>query len=413
MTEIYALDLDEELLSHLALPDSLKVFREEEVSEELIEDDFVLNVWRWQIDHQREHGKPATASVLVDEFDLDLEDPLTAPGDLVDRLRDRYMTNHAREHMEKLSEAYKEDPYKLVEVMPRVSRELLRVVGPRGEAYGSGDYDRAMDRYDEAVLRGPGPSFGFDEVDTHFHGIRNLVFYIASPKTYKSWMGVNSLVSNVENGQRVELDSLELPADESDMRVRCLAAGVPYWRYIHNALSLEDRDSLREASELLDDMGLYRCVKPAPGHRSIAEMVDRAGENGANLVVVDQLQYVETSNGKQLGAGDHRDYWAVLNEARDLSDHMPLLIIHQFNRTVMFADKMPEMQQAKGAAAIEETATLALGLWANKDMRRSNVVELGTLAARNHTYQSWEVGIELSRGCDFELLGVAMHDDEE
>lgn len=413
MTEVYALDLDEELLSHLALAESIKVLRDEEVSEELIEDDFVREVFRWQFDHIHENKQPATPSVLADEFDLELTDPLTAPLDLVDRLRDRYMTNHAREHMEKLSKAYKEDPYKLVEVMPQVSRELLRVVGPRGESYGTGDLDRAMDRYDESVLRGPGPSFGFDEVDTHFHGIRNMVFYIASPKTYKSWMGVNALVSNVQLERRVELASLELPADESDMRVRCLAAGVPYWRYIHNALGLDDRDALKEVSEILDDMGIYRCFKPAPNHRSIGEMVDHAMDNEADLLIIDQLQYVETSNGKQLGAGDHRDYWAVLNEARDLSDHLPLLIIHQFNRTVMFADKMPEMQQAKGAAAIEETATLALGLWANKDMRRSNVVELGTLAARNHTYQSWEIGIELSRGCDFELLGVAIHDDDD
>jgi hypothetical protein len=71
----------------------------------------------------------------------------------------------------------------------------------------------------------------------------------------------------------------------------------------------------------------------------------------------------------------------------------------------MSADSMPEMQQAKGSSAVEEIATLILGLWANKDMRRSNVMELGTLASRNYMLASWEVGIELSRGCNFELLG--------
>jgi hypothetical protein len=91
---------------------------------------------------------------------------------------------------------------------------------------------------------------------------------------------------------------------------------------------------------------------------------------------------------------------------------MPIFVIHQFNRSVMNAEKMPELQQAKGAAAIEETATLMLGLWANKDMRRSNVVELGTLASRNFSYEAWEIGIELSKSCDFELLGRAEHDDE-
>jgi hypothetical protein len=89
------------------------------------------------------------------------------------------------------------------------------------------------------------------------------------------------------------------------------------------------------------------------------------------------------------------------------------MVVHQFNRSVMNADRMPEMQQAKGAAAIEEVATLALGLWANKDMRKSNLVELGTLAARHWTYEAWEIGVELTRGANFEMLGKAIHDEDD
>lgn len=413
MAEVFQIDLDEELLSHLTDPDSLNEIWGEHIDEDLIEDDFVRDVFRWQFAHLREHGKPATASVLADEFDLDFDEPLTAVGDLIERLRARYMRNNGRQHMEKLTDAYKEDPAKLVEVMPRVARELMEKVGKRGEAYGTGDYQRAMHRYDQIVLAGPGPSWGFEEVDDHFGTMKGLSFGIAPPKTYKSWIyGANVVVKNTIDGKYGWLASLELPAEESDMRVRCLAAGIPYWKYIRSALSPADRELLREVSEELDMLGMYRCVKPAPGHRSFEEMIERAGDAGAQYIVIDQLQYVETRNGKQLGGCDPREYWQPLNAARDLSDHMPILCIHQFNRSVMNADKMPEMQQAKGAAAIEETATLALGLWANKDMRRSNLVELGTLAARNYTYEAWEVGIELSHSCDFELIGKAEHDDD-
>jgi hypothetical protein len=93
MTEVFAVDLDEELISHLAIPESWSALWDEEVSEELIEDEFAAEVFRWQLNHVREHGKPATASVLADEFDLDLDEPLTAAGDLVERLRDRYVRN--------------------------------------------------------------------------------------------------------------------------------------------------------------------------------------------------------------------------------------------------------------------------------------------------------------------------------
>jgi len=413
MTEVYQLDLDEELLSHLADPESVQYLWHEEIDDDLIVDEGVREVFRWQMAHLREHEKPATASVLAEEFDLDLDEPLTAIGDLHTRLLERYMRNHARDYMEKISEAYKEDPALVVEVLPRVARELTAKVGRRGETYGTGDYERSIKRYDEMVLRGPGPSFGFEEVDHHFHGMRGLTFFIAPPKTYKSWIGgANVIVQNVLNGRYGEIGSLELPAEETDMRIRCLTAGVPYWKYLRGALSQADREALREASEILDDSGIYRSNKPQPGHRTIEEMVERAGDRGADFIVIDQLQYLETQTGKQLGACDPREFWQPLNAARDLSDHMPIVLIHQFNRTVMNADRMPEMQQAKGSASIEETATLALGLWANKDMRRSNVVELGTLASRNYQYQSWEIGIELSHSCDFQMIGVAEHDDE-
>jgi hypothetical protein len=412
MPEVYALDLDEELLSHLADPESVDYLWDEEVQTALIEDEFVADVFNWQMAHNRRHEKPATASVLAEEFDLDLAEPETAIGDLVDRLRDRYIKNNSRKYMERITVAYKEDPSSVAKALIDNGRELQGLVGRKGEVFGTGDYDRAMREYDKMVLRGPGPSFGFKEIDSHFHSMKGVTFLIAPPKTYKSWMGVNALVENVEGGKHMDLPSLELPAAETDMRVRCMAAGVPYWRYLRGSLQPGDREALREASEFLDDLGTYRISKPEPGHRTIEEMVERAGDAGADGIIIDQLQYVETQNGKQLGGCDPREYWQPLNAARDLSDHMPIMFIHQFNRSVMNADRMPEMQQAKGAAAIEEVATLALGIWANKDMRRSNIIELGTLASRNYTYEAWEIGVELGRSCNFELIGRAIHDDE-
>lgn len=413
MPDVYQIDLDEELLSHLADPVSLAyLWDEDNFSEALIEDDFTVEVYQWQVEHNRENGKPATASVLADQFDLDFEEPLTAIADLLDRLRARYVRNNARGEMEGISEAYKRDPVSVVDAMSKAARKLQEVAGKRGEVYGTGDYDRVMHRYDQAVLRGPGPSFGFEEVDSHFHGMRGLNFGIAPPKGYKSWIfGANIVAENVMLGKRMRLYSLELPADETDMRIRCLVAGIPYWKYLRGRLMPDDRAILKEASELLDGMGTYEVIKPQPGHRTFEEMIERAGDAGCDGVVIDQLQYVETRNGLQLGGAKPQEYWQPLNVARDMSDQMPIMVIHQFNRSAMNADSMPEMQQAKGAAAIEEVATLALGLWANKDMRRSNLVELGTLASRHYQYESWEIGVELSRGCDFEMLGRVVADE--
>lgn len=411
---IYALDLDEDFLLHLAIPESVEVMRAEPVGAALIEDSFVKDALLWQYRHVREHGKPATATVFAEEFDLDISEPEAAIGDLIDRLRDRYIKNNSRKYMERIGDAYKEDPATVPGVIVQVGREFQEIVGKRGETYGTGDFSRAISVYDQTVLRGPGPSFGFADVDKHFHGIRGVVFGIAPPKTYKSWLwGINPALANVMGGKNVHLYSLELPAVETYMRLVCLAAGVPFWKYIYGKITPPDRKALNEASELLDGMGTFKVTKPEPGHRTFEEMVENAGDAGADLVIVDQLQYVETQSGKQLGGCDPREFWQPLNSLRDMSDDMPLMVIHQFNRSVMGAQEMPEMQQAKGASSIEEVATLALGIWANKSMRRSNVVEIGTLAARNQEYQSWEIGVNLTEGCDFIMRGRVDHDEDD
>jgi hypothetical protein len=142
-------------------------------------------------------------------------------------------------------------------------------------------------------------------------------------------------------------------------------------------------------------------------------MVQRARDDGAEVIYFDQLQYVEDSHGVPLYQAKPQEYGDVLNIARDLSDDGPLWIVHQFNRSTMFSDKMPEMQQAKGSSACEEVASLILGLWANKDMAKSGVIEFGSVASRHFMDQSWEIAVDLNRGCSFECIGVAEHDDDE
>ena len=414
--EVYALDLDTDLLWHLADPDSVRHLIGEHVTSELVEDEYVARVLDWQLAHFREHGRPATASVLEHEFeDANIEEPETVIDDLVERLRERYLRNNGREVLVDLKNQYKEDPGGLAVAVAREGRRLLELTAKRGNEYGTGDSDLVMSLYDQRKLRGRGPSFGFEEIDDHFWGYEGLSFTIGPPKRYKSWIGgVKPVIENVRQGKCVYLYSLELPAEESNMRVLCLAANIPFWKYLRGAFDHTDLKTLRAAAEELDGLGTYCVSKPPPGQRDIETMVGRAADNGADLVIVDQLQYVEVDRGNRgnvaLGEGDHTWYWQALNKARDLSDEIPISFMHQFNRTVMFAEEMPEMQQAKGAAAIEETATLALGLWANKDMRQSNIVEYGTLASRNYGYPSWAVGVELSKGCSFEILGRS---DEE
>jgi len=412
--EIFALDLDWDLIQHVAIPESFRHFQAEQVSVKLIEDDLARRVFEFQKEHLREHGAAATASVIEDQFaEVSIEQPQTAVGDLIGRLRERYMRNQGRGIIKDLAVIANDDPLAVSKEMLRQGRALADLTMKRGEVFGTGDIERALAAYDKRVLQGKGPSIGYKELDEHFYGLRGVTFLLAAPKTYKSWFTINAVLENVIQGSFPYLYSLELPPDESDFRLRCMAADIPYWKYVKNCLTAEERQKIVNATDTIDSSGSYKIEKPEPGERGVDQMVERALNAGASSIFIDQLQYMETRNGVNLGSANNTgDYWEVANDLRDRSDDIPIFVVHQFNRSVMNSKEMPEMQQAKGSSAIEEVATLQLALWANKEMRKNNLVHLGTLASRNFGYGTWEIDVQLSHGCNLSMVGEVEDEDE-
>lgn len=404
--EIVALDLDWDFLNHLVLRDSWATIKAESVTSELLEDEYAIKVFNWQNKHAREHGSPATGSVLEDQFDdLALEPPLTAIGDLLIRLRERYLKNHGRDAIRAAADVYKKEPLELGPALIKAGRELATITQSRGESWGTGDTERSILEYHKGVVRGVGPSFGFPELDDFFHGQRGLTFHLGSPKSGKSWLGVKALVNNIALGNYTEMYALELPAYEAQMRARCMVADIPWWKFIKSALEPEDLEKLRETGEWLDSTGLFRVIKPPHGERDAETLVRASIDRGADLVILDQLQYLE-ENGRALGDRNETGaYWGAGDKLRTLSDEVPIHVIHQFNRGAMFAEEMPPVENAKGSSMIEEMATVVLGQWANKDMRASGLLEIGTLASRNHPLASWECKVELTYGCSFDIIG--------
>jgi len=413
------LDYDYELLNHIIDPNAWVTISGENFSEELIEDDFVRDIFLWQKSHLRQHKQIASPAVLNEEFGLDnsdfeFEKPETAIGDLIDRLRERYAKNRSRDTFKRLEEGYKNNPSSISQILLQEGRKLSSVLSKNGEVYGTGDIHRAKSKYEVRANLGKGPSLGYKEIDDYVFGQRGITFVMGTPKSGKSWQMIQSVKANIEQKRNVWLYSLELPAEETDMRLRCLMADVPWWKYLRSAMTNTDWKKIEEASERMDELGSYKIVKPPRGERKIEEMVERAIDAGVDSLYIDQLQYIEADSGGTLGEHNSTGlYWGVLDKARDLSDTIPICFAHQFNRNGSSStDSMPDITTAKGSSAIEETATLALGIWANKDMRRNNVAELGILISRNYIPQRWELNVELSRGCHFDIID-RIDDDSE
>lgn len=407
MSEIF--DLDWELVTHLSNSEAVFVLRREQFSSELIEEESVKKIFDWQMAHLRQHNQPATLAVLQDQFgDLGLTEPQTAIGDLIDRLRRRYVRNEGQDSVERLVKTTKKDPLGLAGVMVQEGRKLHSIVTPKGESFGSGDHDQAMNTYNQRILQGRGPSLGFIEIDDHFHGQSGITYLVGAPKSMKSWIAVKTVIENVRQGFRAYLYSLELPAIDTLWRIKCMQANVPYWKYIKGALDAKDQQRVEQASEELD-RGWFKVDKPEPGKRTVHDLVERAINAEADCVFIDQLQYVEDSGGDSLGAmNDTGRYFNACNVLRDYSDEIPIFVVHQFNRSILQTIKSgeePDFQQVKGSAAIEETATLELAIHSNKDMRASNVIHLKTLLSRHFTLPTWEIGVRFDNECKLMLNG--------
>ena len=169
--KIYNLDLDAELINHLALPESVDVIQAEQVTNKLIVDNTAKDIFSWQLDHIKEHGQPASGAVLQDEFSRwDFSEPQSAIKDLLDRIRERFVRNAGRAAVRRIADMTVVDPLEMAKSMIEEGRQLAEMTSRRGEVIGTGDFNRAMSAYDRRVLEGRGPSLGFDEVDQHFFG---------------------------------------------------------------------------------------------------------------------------------------------------------------------------------------------------------------------------------------------------
>lgn len=410
-----AVEPDIELLTHLADPEAWVTLKGEGFHVDLIEDERVSEAFEWAKEFIRKHGEPPTAEVLDDEFEFEgepfFDEPVTVIEDLVDRMRGRYKNNQQRERIKKLAKLQKEDPDAVSKEMGQSAKELREILTRRGESYSAGEGDRALQAYLDKATKGPGPSLGFKVLDGYFSGQRGITTIAAAPKSYKSWFVVKAVLENAFQGKYPWLYSLELPAEETEMRLMCMMAGIPWSHYIHNSFTREEQTVLVEMETVLAEAGAYKVVTPSHGERTIEEMIGNAQDAGAGAIFIDQAQYVEME-GKKLGDWNETGkYWAVLDQARSLTDD--ICFVHQLNSAkAANSDTFPTFDMLKSTSAFVEVGTLVLGLWASKEMRKSSKMQIGVISARNHTNVIWDVDVKLTDDCDFEIIGVAEDDDE-
>lgn len=400
------LDLDLELLFTIGA--SFEALYVDRISPEVVVDPMVKEVYEWALTYFDKYNEAPPVPILEHEFlkyNLSFEAPSTQVDDLLTRLRDRYIRNQAQKTVVELGKAAVREPQGLAQRLMSEGRRLDRVLTSSKDVFDAGSLDQALLSYHKRVAKGRGPSIAFPEVDDHFDGLDALTFLVGSPKSLKSWLTVKSALANILLGHTVYISTLEMPKEVYIWRIYCMAANIPFWKYLKRALEPEDEIAIKKAAGKLKDSGDFYIEKAPNGERSAQLIFSRAKTLNADIIYIDQLQYVENSKGVAIGAiNKTEDFFEVCNTLKDLAEEKPIWVAHQFNRSVMGNTDFPEMQQIKNSSAIEETATLALALHSNRAMRQDNIVQFGTLASRNYGLPIWEIKTEMKKGCSLTLI---------
>ncbi len=249
------------------------------------------------------------------------------------------------------------------------------------------------ERYGVRAESGMGATLGIAELDAHTGGLLpgELAAVGGISKTGKSQFLVNAAVQARKAGYTPMVFTLEMARREIEDRIDAFYAGVSYNRFTHSSLDLDELRTLHAAQEELAKAGPIFVERPERGERTVALMVNRARQAGANYIIIDQLSFMDGDReyrGDRATTTKHSDIVFALKDeiARDSRGAIPCMLAVQFNRASM---NEVSLTSFANTASIEQTVDIALGLSRTADMRANRLMRLDILGSRRSDIASW------------------------
>lgn len=410
--------LYEELINHLAVPESANVFYSERFKEEFLDDEdedeeLAVSVLKWVFDHVHTYGRAPDPSEVQYRFPkIDFRPPVTDPKWLIDQFKNRWVRNHANIVIEKAARnTGKANPRPAIEEAVRELQKLNEAIRPQNTMLSNKDSEWVLDAHFQRIADMDGPSgvpFGFKPIDKHLLGLKKgmLVFTIARPKRYKSWMLIKSAVEAQKAGYRGVFFTLEMPLQEMYLRYACMVTGVGFQDMINGNLMDKDVMFVYEKLESIkNDLEPIVFLKPPVGSRHVSDLAIIAKEHRADVIYIDQLKFIECD---LKVAADKRfaTIERVCEELKEASEDFPIYVACQFNREAANMTEMADLSKIGLSDAIGQTGDILLGLYQSKEMKQSNELQFGVIDARQFEPLTWTIQVELSTNSNFRCTGL-------
>lgn len=379
--------------------------------------------WEFAVEYWRESGfrsAPSAEAIQSKVRHVVIGEPDESPVWVAQEMKRAYAGRLASKAILEASRQVSDDPLAAVDALSetmwsirRRTRErrnrsnLVDTIADRRRRYA----DRAK-AAEEGVI---GESLGFDEVDDLTGGIRGgeLVTLVAGPKVGKTWMMLQVARRCIERGHTCVVFTLEMDVSQIEDRFDAVLSGVSYARLDAGRLSTKEMHQLMDAQDRESELGDIRFIKLGIGERTVENMVRIAHDERADLVIIDQLSFIETSRQFASRADQVSSIILELKAAisQDEDDMLPVLLLAQFNRAGASAGDKADISSIGLSSEVERTSDALISLSQTDEERANNVLKMIILASRRYDLGRFLIHRELVERTDISM--VRRLDDSE
>jgi len=366
---------------------------------------FALKYW------QESGMKQAPTKMVLEHEFAGLQVPLSpnvTPSWLVNDLQRNYVANKLQDMIYAAGEKSKDRPVEALKELYNRAYNAAEVVKPRQTRVNmaSSIADRRQ-RYEERGNRpdGLGLPYGISELDQHTGGLMpgELAVIGAFSKTGKSFFLCHALVALRKAGYTPILFTLEMSIAEMEERIDALYSGVSYNRLVHSTLTTDEQRRLFGAQEEMAQQGPVLVESPEEGERTVAHLINRARQAGADYVLIDQLSFMEAMGNVRSPKEHHAEIMHSLkNEIRRPGREVPCLMAVQLNRDSV--NSGAQLRSFANASEVERYCDIALGLERNEEERLNHVMRCHILGSRRSDNRSWLLNWELLSASTIRVL---------
>ena len=423
------LDLELEAVSSLTNLKKLRVLYDLGVRPEHFKEPVFASAVEWAFEYVKADGwqTPPTPDSLVKMFpSIVLNEPKESVTWLAEELKKDYMKRNLQRAMLDLAGDLKSDPINAAKAVYNTAWRLSTNVQDRTHdskfSETSGDRVNRYKQRELAAKEGAilGTPIGFEEIDRFTNGITDgeLAVVAGYAKAGKTWVGLNAAARNAQAGKSVLFVTLELSIQDIEDRIDAILSEASYSALMAGTLSQEDKGKISDLYTKVSDLGEIYIEKLGTGDRTVSYICRRARDLDVDLVVIDQLSFMEDSDGNPVD-GD----WRLMNDvvsslkveiSRPDARNLPCILMAQMNRgSIATRHGRGDMSTLAGTSGLERASDIVYGISQSRQEKLNSSATLEILGSRRTGIKGWVIRRQLETHTEMKVLREREEDADE